>query len=58
MNSKKKPANLPIIRSLLTFKRAVSIECSQVVGWKLSGEGLVVKKESASIDYTCEKLDF
>ena len=55
--SKKKPANLPIIRSLLTFKTAVSIKCSRVVGWKLGCEELVVRKESVSIDYICEKFD-
>ena len=61
VNSKKKPSNLSIIRSLLTFKTAVSIECNRVGGWKLDCKGLgselMLRKEAVSIDYICEKFD-
>lgn len=64
MNSKKKPSNLSIIRSLLTFKTAVSIECNRVGGWKLDCKGLgselMLRKEAVSMttlvrSLTCER---
>lgn len=61
VNSKKKPSNLPIIRSLLNFKTAVSIECNRLVAWKLDCKGLwselMKRKELVRIDYICEKFE-
>ena len=61
MNSKKKPSSLPTIRSLLTFKIALSIECNKVVVWKLRckelGSELMLRKESVGIECICEKFD-
>lgn len=61
MNSKEVPFNVPVIRSLLTFKIALSIEYNRVMVWKLDCKGLgselMLRKESVSIEYICEKFD-
>lgn len=61
MNSKKVTFNVPVIRSLLTFKIALSIECNRVVVWKLDCKGLgselMLRMDSVSIEYICEKFD-
>lgn len=61
MNSKKVTFNVPVIRSLLTFKIALSIEYNTVVVWKLDCKGLgselMLRKESVSSEYICEKFD-
>lgn len=61
MNSKEVPFNVPVIRSLLTFKIALSIEYNRVLVWKLDCKGLgselMLRMESVSIEYICEKFD-
>lgn len=61
MNSKEVPFNVPVIRSLLTFKIALSIEYNRVLVWKLDCKGLgselLLRMESVSIEYICEKFD-